>query len=59
MDFEQDPDFGFLLDLERAVKGLSIGSDTPSIAKLRRLFQQVESDFEPQRAPLEPTSPVK
>ena len=59
MKTQHDQDSGFLFDLERAAKGLSIGSDGPSVAELRRLFRQVESDFEPQRAPLEPTSPVK
>lgn len=45
MDFDWDGDQGFLLDLERAAKGLSIGSDGSSIAKLRQLFQEAESDL--------------
>ena len=59
MDFEQDPDSGFLLELERAAKGLSIGSDGPSVAELRRLFRQVESDFEPRPAEEESAAFVK
>lgn len=42
MNSEQDGDDGFLLELERIAKGLSIGSDGPSVLELRRLFRQAE-----------------
>jgi len=59
MKTQHDQDSGFLFDLERAAKGLSIGSDGPSVAELRRLFRQVESDFEPQSAPTGPSAVPK
>ena len=59
MNTPQDLDSGFLFDLERAAKGLSMGSDGPSVAKLRRLFRQVERDLGPGSEPSEPATGVK
>jgi hypothetical protein len=49
MDGELNQDQGLFLELERAAKRLSIGSDAASAAEIRRLLHVVEVDFDRNR----------